>query len=195
MNEHCFIICESSSDCEHCVFTCVLSVLSGVLAEPHLTPQPPVPYITLQLLSSGEVLADPRGPKPMGESGALVSRGTSSPRPESQPGNLACPTQASMGRSYILTRQRLGPAWLCWGSLQRFRVISPSLTPLPNHHHLHHSRVSVCPALGNSFKCFLKNPDSQTALPDMYMFSSLGHVRFRWFPADTNSSGNRASVS
>lgn len=36
-----------------------------------------------------------------------------------------------MGRSYILTRQRPGPAWLCWGSLQRFPVISPSLTPLP----------------------------------------------------------------
>lgn len=68
MNEHCFIFCESSSDCEHCVFTCVLSCWAcwqGSIS-------PPVPHLTLQLLSSGEVLADPWGPKPMGEPGTLV---------------------------------------------------------------------------------------------------------------------------
>lgn len=38
MKEYCLITCESSSGSEHCVFMYVLSVLSGVLAGPHLTP-------------------------------------------------------------------------------------------------------------------------------------------------------------
>ena len=43
---------------------------------------------------------------------------------------------------------------------------SSAPAPAPDHHHLHHLRhycVPVCPALGNSFKCFLKNPDSHSS--------------------------------
>lgn len=52
-----------------------------------------------------------------------TSGGTISPRPESQPWNLACPTQASIGRASILTPQRPG----------RGVVVSGQLAKLPNH--------------------------------------------------------------
>lgn len=126
MNEHCFIFCESSSDCEHCVFTCVLSCWAcwqGSIS-------PPVPHLTLQLLSSGEVLADPWGPKPMGEPGTLVE------------GPFLHGLKASLGIWLVPRRPPWGGhpsspdrpawAWLCPGSLQSFRVIShPPRRPRP----------------------------------------------------------------